>query len=174
VRTRDPVSCTLMYMSETDSVETSTAELRRQLAEHINDVAVRGRIVYVTSRGRRVAALVPVEVAEAAERGAMTRPRDLSEHTEEVIVTDEIKIDVRFEPDHEAPMLTDGRPMLTWGRHPEHGNGWTLSYLEDPDSETSGVDDYFIPGDLTDVDAAVASARGWLALKYSEGAGEER
>jgi prevent-host-death family protein len=57
-----------MYMSDTKITETSVADLRRRLADALNDVAVRGRIVYVTSRGRRVAALVPVEVAETAER----------------------------------------------------------------------------------------------------------
>lgn len=76
---------------------------------------------------------------------------------------DDQPIDVRFESHTEG--LQDGRPMLTWGFHPVHGNGWTLWYLEDPDSPTSGVDDYFIPGDLTDVDEAVASAKSWLALK---------
>ena len=74
----------------------------------------------------------------------------------------EIAIDVRFEADYEAPTLVGGRPMLTWGHHPIHGNGWTLSYLED-DSETAAVEDYFISGDLTDVDEAVASARRWLS-----------
>ncbi len=71
---------------------------------------------------------------------------------------DEVEVDVRYEPDHEAVTLDRGRPMLTWGRHPQHGYGWTLSYLED-ESETAGIDDHFIPGDLTDVDAAVESAR---------------
>ncbi len=75
----------------------------------------------------------------------------------------EIEIDVRYEADHEAPTMNDDRPMLTWGHHPVHGNGWTLWYLEN-DSETSGADDHFIPGDLTDADEAVASARSWLRL----------
>jgi hypothetical protein len=75
----------------------------------------------------------------------------------------EIEIDVRYEPDHEAPVMRNGRPMLTWGWHPFHGNGWTLSYLDDPGSPTPGVDEYFIPGDLADVDAAVTSARRFLA-----------
>jgi prevent-host-death family protein len=62
-----------VYMSEKRRTRyrtrsTSTAEFRRWLADNINDVVVRGDIIYVTSRGRRVAALVPVEVAEAAER----------------------------------------------------------------------------------------------------------
>ncbi len=76
---------------------------------------------------------------------------------------DEIEIDVRYEPDHDVPTLDGQRPMLTWGRHPEHGYGWTLSYLED--DTVGGLDDHFIPGDLTDVDAAVKSAQSWLRLR---------
>jgi hypothetical protein len=73
-------------------------------------------------------------------------------------------LEVRYEPDHEVPMFgLDRRPMLTWGCHPEHGNGWTLSYFED-DSETAGVDDHFIPGDVLDVDYVVQQARSWLRL----------
>jgi hypothetical protein len=75
-------------------------------------------------------------------------------------------IDVRYEPAHEAFALQDDRPMLTWQRHPEHGYGWILWYLEDPDSPTSGVDAYFIPGDLTEVDAAVRSALHRLSMVY--------
>jgi antitoxin (DNA-binding transcriptional repressor) of toxin-antitoxin stability system len=37
------------------------------MSEVLNDTAVRGRITYVTSHGRRVAALVPVPEAEAIE-----------------------------------------------------------------------------------------------------------
>ena len=48
--------------------ERSVRELRRDLADALNDTAVRGLITYITSRGRRVAAIVPVPVAEAAER----------------------------------------------------------------------------------------------------------
>lgn len=47
--------------------EMGVKELRANLADVLNDAAVRGRITYVTSRGRRVAAVVPVPVAEAAE-----------------------------------------------------------------------------------------------------------
>jgi len=48
--------------------EMGVKELRADLADVINNVAVRGRITYITSRGRRVAAIVPVEIAEDAER----------------------------------------------------------------------------------------------------------
>jgi prevent-host-death family protein len=50
-----------------DTTEISVRELRKALAGTLNDVAVRGRIVYVTNNGRRVAALVPVPVAEQVE-----------------------------------------------------------------------------------------------------------
>lgn len=81
---------------------------------------------------------------------------------------DPYQIDVRYEADHEAPMMENGRPMLAWQRHAVHGYGWLLSYLDDPTSETAGVDEYFIPGDLTDVDAAIRSAREWLRRVYGE------
>lgn len=42
-------------------------ELRMRLGEVMNDTAVRGRITYVTSHGRRVAAIVPVPDAETLE-----------------------------------------------------------------------------------------------------------
>lgn len=48
--------------------EISVRELRKALAGTLNDVAVRGRIVYVTNHGRRVAALVPVPVAERIDQ----------------------------------------------------------------------------------------------------------
>lgn len=47
--------------------EKSAAEVRRELAAILNTTAVRGEITYITNRGRRVAAIVPVTVAEAAE-----------------------------------------------------------------------------------------------------------
>lgn len=49
-----------------EAVEMSTAEVRAKLAEVVNAAAVRGRVTYITSRGRRVAAVVPLPIAEAA------------------------------------------------------------------------------------------------------------
>lgn len=46
--------------------EISARDLRVQLADVLNGTAVYGRITYVTSRGRRVAAIVPVPVADQA------------------------------------------------------------------------------------------------------------
>jgi prevent-host-death family protein len=48
--------------------EKSVRELRATLADVLNDAAVRGQITYVTSRGRRIAAVVPVPVAETEEQ----------------------------------------------------------------------------------------------------------
>lgn len=56
-----------MDVPETD--EKSVAEIRAELADVLNAAAVHGRITYVTNRGRRVAAIVPLAVAEEAERG---------------------------------------------------------------------------------------------------------
>lgn len=46
----------------------SVAEARTQFADVLHDASVRGKITYITNRGRRVAAVVPVPVAEAAEQ----------------------------------------------------------------------------------------------------------
>jgi hypothetical protein len=81
----------------------------------------------------------------------------------------EIDIDVRFEPGETLDDRGRGdRPQLVWGFHPQHGNGWILWYIEHPESDSIGVSDYFIPGDLTDVDAAVRYARRWLAMAWSD------
>ena len=44
--------------------EISARKLRENLAAILNEVAVRGQTIYVTNHGRRIAALVPVPVAE--------------------------------------------------------------------------------------------------------------
>jgi antitoxin (DNA-binding transcriptional repressor) of toxin-antitoxin stability system len=48
--------------------------LRKHIADVLNDVSARGRIVYITSRRRRVAAIVPLTVAEDADRSGLTPP----------------------------------------------------------------------------------------------------
>lgn len=55
-------------MSDTRENEISVRELRKTLAGVLNDVAVRGKVVYVTNHGRRIAALVPVTIAESLEQ----------------------------------------------------------------------------------------------------------
>lgn len=53
--------------------EIAVTGLREQLADVLNDTAVYGHITYITSRGRRVAAIVPVPVAEQAAASASDR-----------------------------------------------------------------------------------------------------
>ncbi len=60
-------------MAPDRTVEIGTTDLRAKLADVLNDASVYSRITYVTSRGRRIAAIVPVPVAEDYEervRGA--------------------------------------------------------------------------------------------------------
>lgn len=52
-----------MGVTDTRS-EISVQALRRNLAETLNTVAVRGQIVYITNHGRRIAAITPVAAAE--------------------------------------------------------------------------------------------------------------
>lgn len=56
-----------MCVPANTSDEIGVRELRMRLGEVMNDTAVRGRITYVTSHGRRVAAIVPVPDAETLE-----------------------------------------------------------------------------------------------------------
>jgi len=51
---------------EQEPAERSIREVREHLADVIND-AIHGRVTYITSRGRRVAAVVPLAVAGQAE-----------------------------------------------------------------------------------------------------------
>ena len=48
--------------------DVSVADARRAFADILNAASARGRITYITSRGRRVAAVVPLRIAEEAER----------------------------------------------------------------------------------------------------------
>lgn len=54
-------------MPANTSHEIGVRDLRMQLADVLHEATVRGRTTYVTSRGRRIAAIVPVAVAEGAE-----------------------------------------------------------------------------------------------------------
>lgn len=54
-------------MPANTSVEIGIRDLRATLSDVLNDTAVRGRIVYVTSNGRRLAAIVTVPEAEEIE-----------------------------------------------------------------------------------------------------------
>lgn len=55
--------------NQTEQTEIGVKDLRGQLADVLNDTAVYGHITYVTSRGRRIAAIVPVPVADQAAAG---------------------------------------------------------------------------------------------------------
>jgi len=50
-----------------DTNEIRASDLRQNLAEVLNDTAVHGRITYITRNGRRIAAIVPVPVAEQVD-----------------------------------------------------------------------------------------------------------
>jgi prevent-host-death family protein len=58
-----------------ETEEMSVRDTRASFADVVN-AAVRGRITYITSRGRRVAAVVPVAVAEDAEIAVAAREAD--------------------------------------------------------------------------------------------------
>lgn len=49
---------------ETGTAEMSVREIRADLADVINAAGTRGQVTFITSRGRRVAAVVPVAAAE--------------------------------------------------------------------------------------------------------------
>jgi hypothetical protein len=69
-------------------------------------------------------------------------------------------IEVSYAAVRGTPTLPAGRPVLTWGTHPEHGTGWTLWHRgHGGHAEVAG---YFIPGDLTDIDLVVRSAQAYL------------
>ena len=72
---------------------------------------------------------------------------------------DDTSIDVRYEVDPDKPLVSDGRPVLTWGTHPIHGNCWTLWKFEN----SQAVEGICIPGDLSNVEPALDSARKYLA-----------
>ncbi|MFE3378801.1 type II toxin-antitoxin system Phd/YefM family antitoxin [Streptomyces anulatus] len=52
-------------MPANTDTEVGIRELRTQLSDLVMEVAVEGHVVYVTNRGKRVAALVPLAVAKA-------------------------------------------------------------------------------------------------------------
>ncbi len=51
-----------------EAQEMTSSSVRANLAEVLNAAAVRGVTTYITTNGRRTAAVVPVHIAEAAER----------------------------------------------------------------------------------------------------------
>ncbi len=67
-------------------------------------------------------------------------------------------IRVIFNPPHDdaAHINEAGDPILTWEGYPNLGNGWLLSWGDG--------EDWFVGGDLTDVDWAVEQANRWLDM----------
>jgi prevent-host-death family protein len=55
-------------MTENLEPEYSVRDLRRYLADILNAATAHGTVTYVTSRGRRIAAVVPLSVVEAARK----------------------------------------------------------------------------------------------------------
>jgi len=47
--------------------EVGVKELREHMADILNEVAAHGRVVYVTSRGRRIVAIMPLATVEKAD-----------------------------------------------------------------------------------------------------------
>jgi prevent-host-death family protein len=62
--------CTLVNMSAHIIKEAGIRDAREEFADLVNEAAVRGTITYLTNRGRRVAAIVPLAIAENAEKAA--------------------------------------------------------------------------------------------------------
>jgi prevent-host-death family protein len=58
---------TAAYELGDDATEVPVSDVREHLADLLDIVDREGRRVYVTKRGRRVGALVPVDVAERSE-----------------------------------------------------------------------------------------------------------
>lgn len=56
---------------EHEPIERSAREIRARLADVIGD-AIAGKVTYITSNGRRVAAVVPLAVADAVGRDGKT------------------------------------------------------------------------------------------------------
>ena len=54
-------------MTEQPDSDAGIAELKSGLSDYVNRVLYRGDVIYVTKHSKRVAALVPVEVAERYE-----------------------------------------------------------------------------------------------------------
>ncbi len=76
-------------------------------------------------------------------------------------------IKVSYAPEHEGyeHQVTADTAVLQHLHDPTHGWGWVLFVLE-PGGHRVG--DYFIPGDLTDVDDAVTAAKRRLDVQHAD------
>lgn len=66
-RTSEAYTSYPLRMPENTSAEIGIRELRESLSDVLMDTAARGRVTYVTNRGRRMVAIVPLPFGEAAE-----------------------------------------------------------------------------------------------------------
>jgi len=64
-----------LAMADEIPTEPGIGELKARLSEYVNRVLYRGDVVWITKNKRRVAALVPVEVAERYEAEQRRVPR---------------------------------------------------------------------------------------------------
>jgi prevent-host-death family protein len=71
---------TIGDMTSKPAEERSVRDLRADLADVLNAAGVRDQITYVTSRGRRIAAVVPVQVAEDADSDGQAAEDALKAH----------------------------------------------------------------------------------------------
>lgn len=63
-----------MAMTAETLQEVGIRDLSNATSDCVNRVFYRGDVIYVTKNGRRVAALVPLEVVEAAELAELAAP----------------------------------------------------------------------------------------------------
>jgi len=59
---------TYVWAMSENARELSITDARDRLADVVNEAAYAGQVTFLTRRGRRLAAVVPAEVVEAAER----------------------------------------------------------------------------------------------------------
>jgi prevent-host-death family protein len=64
---KNVVSLYPVTMADGTNSEVGIRDLKAKLSEYVHRVWMRGEVVWVTKNGKRIAALVPVEVAEAVE-----------------------------------------------------------------------------------------------------------
>lgn len=76
-----------------------------------------------------------------------------------------IRVNFAPEPEVYERHVTADTAVLQYPHHPVQGYGWMLFFL--PPGEHR-VDDYFIPGDLTDMDDAVAAAKRQLDGQHAD------
>ncbi len=63
-------------MQDSKARDVGLREARDDFASIVNEVVVRGTITYLTNRGRRICALVPLGIAEAAEQARVAHIED--------------------------------------------------------------------------------------------------